>query len=86
MNRKRTEHTEQDPLGEQTDGTETALTEERRREEIRNVLTYQLDLEILHKWREVRVLEEEIGRGQQVQELVEKLVMNGTTGLSAKRG
>lgn len=44
---------------------------------IRQVLSYQFDLEILHKWREVHVLQEEIERGKRIQTVVEKLIMNG---------
>ena len=64
-----------DTLKNDTEGNITE--EERRLQKIREILTYQMDLEILHKWREVRVIEEEIERGRQLQAFVEKLAMNG---------
>lgn len=33
-------------------------------------------MEILHKWREVRILEDELDRGQQLKTLLEKLILN----------
>ncbi|PJF18721.1 hypothetical protein PSACC_01466 [Paramicrosporidium saccamoebae] len=57
---------------EQTEGSD--LTSQQR---IRKVLSYQLDLEILHKWREVQVLQEELERGRQILKVIEKLIING---------
>lgn len=51
--------------------------DEERPKKIQGLLRYQFDLEILHKWREVQVLEEEIKRGKKLRLLVEKLIMNG---------
>lgn len=57
-----------------------AKEEARRSQVVRKILTYELDLEILQKWREVQVIEEEIARGRLLKSLVEKLIMNGTRG------
>ena len=38
-------------------------------------------MEILHKWREVRILEDELDRGQQLKTLLEKLILNGIPAL-----
>lgn len=46
---------------------------------IRKILKYEIELEILQKWREVQVIEEELSRGRLLQTLIEKLVMNGTS-------
>jgi hypothetical protein len=71
---------EEHNLNTRKNDPEDNLTEEERRlQQIREILTYQMDLEILHKWREVRVIEEEIERGQQLQTFVEKLAVNGIT-------
>lgn len=56
-----------------------------RDERIRKILSYQFDLEILHKLREVRVIEEELERGAAIKELIEKLYINGTCGLKSIR-
>lgn len=56
-----------------------------RKERIRKILSYQFDLEILHKLREVRVIEEELERGVAIKELIEKLYINGTYGLMSTR-
>lgn len=58
-------------------GSIRALTEDERLCKIREILTYQVDLEILHKWRELRVIEEELQRGRQLRVLLEKLIFNG---------
>lgn len=58
----------------------TGGEEEEWMRRVRSVLTHQLDVEILHKWREIRVIEEELERGRQLQTLIEKLVMNGKIG------
>lgn len=50
---------------------------EERMSRIRRIIRYQFDLEILNKWREIRIIEEEIERGQQLQMWLEKLVLNG---------
>jgi hypothetical protein len=43
---------------------------------IRSVLQYELDVEILHKWREIVVIEEEIARGKKILALIEQLIVN----------
>lgn len=47
-----------------------------REDEIRRLLNYHFDLEILHKWREVQVIQEELERGRRLRSLVEKIIMN----------
>lgn len=48
-----------------------------RFEKIKEIIVRQFDVELLHKWREVRILEEELDRGSQLKEMLEKLVLNG---------
>lgn len=60
-----------------TNNNVSLVSEEERIERIRKVLQYELDLEILHKWREVRLVEAEIERVKQVQLILEKILMNG---------
>lgn len=54
------------------------------------VINYQFDLEILQKWREVYVIEEEIERGSYLRNLLEKILLNehiygfGITGLVSR--
>lgn len=43
---------------------------------ILQVINYQLDVEILHKWREIIVIEEEMERGKDIMELLQKLIVN----------
>lgn len=53
---------------------------EERLEKVKAIIVRQFDVELLHKWREVRILEEEVERGSQLREMLEKLVLNGTDG------
>ena len=48
-----------------------------RFERVKEIIVRQFDVELLHKWREVRILEEELDRGVQLKEMLEKLVLNG---------
>lgn len=57
--------------------TPVILSDEERLQRIREILRYQLDLEILHKWRELKVIEGELERGCQLKTLLEKLILNG---------
>ncbi len=46
-------------------------------QKIRKIVTKEFDIEILHKWRELRILEDELDKAQQLRLLLEKLILNG---------
>jgi hypothetical protein len=46
-------------------------------EEILNIIEREFDLELLLKYRELRIIEHEIERGKEMKELLEKLILNG---------
>lgn len=48
-----------------------------RHQKIRQIVNREFDVEILHKWREIRILEDELDKGLQLQALLEKLLLNG---------
>lgn len=48
-----------------------------RKEEILNIIEREFDLELLLKYREMRILEHEIERGKELKGLLEKLILNG---------
>lgn len=48
-----------------------------RHHKIRQIVNREFDVEILHKWREIRILEDELDKGLQLQALLEKLLLNG---------
>lgn len=52
--------------------------EEARLHRVRQIITKEFDVEILHKWREIRIIEDELDKGYQLQLLLEKLLLNGT--------
>jgi hypothetical protein len=47
------------------------------KEEILNIIEREFDLELLLKYRELRIIEHEIERGKEMKELLEKLILNG---------
>jgi len=56
---------------------ELVLGENERLHKIQAVVRREFDVEILHKWREVRILEEELDKAMQLRGLLEKLLLNG---------
>lgn len=46
-------------------------------EAIKRIILCQLDLEVLYKLREAKVIEEELERGERIRELLEKMIING---------
>lgn len=48
-----------------------------KKEEILNIIEREFDLELLLKYRELRIIEHEIERGKEMKELLEKLILNG---------
>lgn len=46
-------------------------------EEIMKIIEREFDLELLLKYRELRIIEHEIERGKEIKELLEKLILNG---------
>jgi len=48
-----------------------------KKEEILNIIEREFDLELLLKYRELRIIEHEIERGKELKELLEKLILNG---------
>lgn len=51
-----------------------------RRDEILSIIEREFDLEILLKYRELRVIEHEMERGRELKALLEKLLLNGKHG------
>lgn len=49
----------------------------KKEEEILNIIEREFDLELLLKYRELRIIEHEIERGKELKELLEKLILNG---------
>lgn len=49
-----------------------------RLDEARRIIRREYDVEILHKWREIRIIEEELDKGLQLRSVLEKLLLNGT--------
>lgn len=54
------------------------LDDKLRNENILNIIEQEFDLELLLKYREMRILEHELERGKELKELLEKLILNGT--------
>ena len=77
MTRKRPEPETESESQAETFSTH-ASGERLHREAVHKIISYQFDLEILHKLREVKVIVEEIERGERIKELLEKLIINGT--------
>jgi len=50
---------------------------ETKKERILNIIEHEFDLELLLKYREMRILEHELERGKDLKELLEKLILNG---------
>lgn len=50
---------------------------EDRKQEILNIIEKEFNLELLLKYREMRILEHEIERGKELKELLEKIILNG---------
>lgn len=48
-----------------------------KNEEIMKIIEREFDLELLLKYRELRIIEHEIERGKELKELLEKLILNG---------
>lgn len=48
-----------------------------RTEHVKQVIRKEFDVEILYKWREIRILEDELEKGEQLKILLEKLILNG---------
>jgi len=48
-----------------------------RKEHVKQIIRQEFDLEILYKWREIRILEDELEKGEQLKVLLEKLILNG---------
>lgn len=55
------------------------LDNEAKKEKILNIIEREFDLELLLKYREMRILEHELERGKELKELLEKLILNGTS-------
>lgn len=55
------------------------LDDEAKKEKILNIIEREFDLELLLKYREMRILEHELERGKELKELLEKLILNGTS-------
>ena len=53
------------------------LDDKTRNEKILNIIEKEFDLELLLKYREMRILEHELERGKELKELLEKLILNG---------
>ncbi len=52
-------------------------TNKSKKERILDIIEHEFDLELLLKYREMRILEHEIERGNDLKELLEKLILNG---------
>lgn len=50
---------------------------EERLDEARRIIRREFDVETLHKWREIRIIEEELDKGMQLRAVLEKLLLNG---------
>ncbi len=54
------------------------------RERLSALLEEEFDLELLEKFHELEQIENELERGEELRNLVEKLILNGTVSSSAK--
>lgn len=62
----------------------SAAEEDERLQRVRQIISREFDVEILHKWREVRIIEDELDKAAQLRTLLEKLLLNGTISFSCQ--